>query len=180
MESIVFLVQLWWRWFIASWIFGHRISRAVPSRWFQGRKLPRWALIVWRTAVKDMKKSHLSKATDCCFPYLPPGQQLMIVHGGWGLTVSDWLIVPHGPVWGPVNVALWEVPLCTLPSDKSSFPCERGAVLECKSKGGVGPQEVKGNPIPKQRTLVRECGCLFVFMLCSKVTENMAILWTLG
>lgn len=41
-----------------------------------------------------MKKSHLTKATDCCLPYLPPGQQLMIVRGVSGLTVSDWLIVP--------------------------------------------------------------------------------------
>lgn len=46
-------------------------------------------------------------------------------------------------------MALWEVPLCALPSDKSSFPRERGAELECKSKGKVGPQEVKpGEPIP--------------------------------
>lgn len=57
-------------------------------------------------------------------------------------------------------MALWEVPLCALPSDKSSFPRERGAELECKSKGKVRPQEVKpGEPVPKQRA---DACCLFV------------------
>lgn len=75
---------------------------------------------------------------------------------------SVWLAdCSSGPVWGPVNVALWEVPLCALPPDKSSFPRERGAELERKSKGRVGPQEVKGTQFPSSETL-RDCGCLFV------------------
>lgn len=83
----------------------------------------------------------------------------------WGLGPdSVWLAdCSTGPVWGPVNVALWEVPLCTLPSDKSSFPRERGAVLECKSKGGVGPQEVKGTQFPSREPWwesVAVCLCL--------------------
>lgn len=43
-------------------------------------------------------------------------------------------------------MALWEVPLCALPSDKGSFPRERGAALEHESKGRVGPQEAEGGP----------------------------------
>ena len=61
-------------------------------------------------------------------------------------------------------MALWEVPLCALPPDKSSFPRERGAELECKSKGRVGPQEVEGTQFPSSETSVRDCGCLFVCM----------------
>lgn len=60
-------------------------------------------------------------------------------------------------MWGPVNVALWEVPLCALPSDKSSFPRERGAGLEQSQGGAPGSQ---GDPIPKQRA----SGCLFACM----------------
>lgn len=83
--------------------FGSSMSPRLSSDSFtcsRGRKLTRWVLIVWGTAVKDMKKSHLSKATDCCFHYLPPGQQSMIVRRGRGLTVSDWLIVPPAPCGG--------------------------------------------------------------------------------
>lgn len=54
---------------------------------------------------------------------------------------------------GPVNVALWEVPLCALPPVKSSFPRERGAELECKSKARVGPQETKGTHSQAARPL---------------------------
>lgn len=76
---------------------------------------------------------------------------------------SVWLAdCSSGPVWGPVNVALWEVPLCALPSDKSSFPRERGAELECKSKGRVGPQEVEGTQFPSREPQWESLGvCLY-------------------
>lgn len=65
-------------------------------------------------------------------------------------------------------MALWEVPLCALPSDKSSFPRERGAELECKSKGKVGPQEVQlGDPKSKQRADARLFVCLFAWIKCN-------------
>lgn len=77
---------------------------------------------------------------------------------------SVWLAdCSSGPVWGPVNVALWEVPLCALPSDKSSFPRERGAELQCKSKGRVGPQEVEGTRFPSRETRWESVGvCMYV------------------
>lgn len=74
-------------------------------------------------------------------------------------------------------MALWEVPLCILPPDKSSFPRERGAELERKSKGRVGPQEAEGTQFPSSETSVRECGCLFVCMyvqhMCTENTKSL-------
>lgn len=61
-------------------------------------------------------------------------------------------------------MALWEVPLCALPPDKSSFPRERGAALKSKSKSRVGPQEAEGTQNPSGAPC--EGGvCLFVCWL---------------
>lgn len=55
-------------------------------------------------------------------------------------------------------MALWEVPLCALPSDKSSFPRERGAAA---AKAGWGPRKSRGPD--SQADSVGVFVCMYVF-----------------
>lgn len=156
--------------FLASPLLGHPFSLAIPSWGSRGRKLTCWGPIVYRTAVKDMKKSHLTTETDCCFPHLPPGQQLMIVCGAraWQCLIG-WLFLR--PCVGACKCGIVGSAIVCSSFRQELIPtwkrCWAG-VQEQRQGGAPGSW---GDPIPKQRSLVRDCGCLFV---CSAGnTENM-------
>lgn len=67
------------------------------------------------------------------------------------------------------------MPLCALPPDKSSFPRERGAELECKTTAtaGWGPRKLRGTRFPSSKTTVRECGYVYLRVCAKKVNDNM-------